>query len=107
VANDKSQTALASFNTIGSGNTDSNHDNGNDSSSVVADQELNASVTNAPVLALAGVSAVNSNSGNNSVEGSAFAAFSGILNQGWNNGQGSNAQAATNIAARGSVSFSQ
>lgn len=105
--NDNSQTALASFNSLGSNNTDSNHDNGNDSSVLVADQELNASVTNAPVLALAGVSAVNSNSGNNAVQGSAFAAYSGILNQGWNNGQGSNAQAATNIAARGSVSFSQ
>jgi hypothetical protein len=44
-------------------------------------------------------------SGSNSVNGSAFAAYAGILNQGWNTGINSNAQAATNIAAVGTVTF--
>jgi hypothetical protein len=108
VLNDKSQTALASFNAIGSNNTDGNHDNNQDNSSITADQDLSATVSNAPVLVLAAITgALNGQSGNNSVGGNAFAAYSGILNQGWNTGQGSNAQAATNIAARGTVSFAQ
>lgn len=44
-------------------------------------------------------------SGDNTVRGSAFAAFAGILNQAWNTGINSNAQAGTNIAAVGEVSF--
>ena len=49
--------------------------------------------------------AVGYNSGNNSVRGNAFAAYAGILNAAWNTGINSNAQAATNIAAQGTVSF--
>ena len=44
-------------------------------------------------------------SGNNSVTGSAFAAYAGILNAAWNTGINANTQAATNIAASGTVSF--
>src|SRR3546814_245404 len=44
-------------------------------------------------------------SGNNSVRGSAFAAYAGILNAAWNTGINANTQAATNIAASGTVSF--
>lgn len=49
--------------------------------------------------------AVGYNSGNNVVRGSAFAAFAGILNQAWNTGINANTQAATNIAAQGTVNF--
>jgi hypothetical protein len=49
--------------------------------------------------------AVGYNSGNNSVNGSAFAAFAGIANQAWNTGINANTQAATNIAAQGTVNF--
>ncbi|HET8749322.1 MAG TPA: hypothetical protein VFM42_01135, partial [Sphingomicrobium sp.] len=44
-------------------------------------------------------------SGNNNVSGNAFAAYAGILNNAWNTGINSNAQAASSIAARGTVSF--
>ncbi len=48
---------------------------------------------------------VGYNSGNNSVNGNAFAAFAGIANQAWNTGINANTQAATNIAAQGTVNF--
>ena len=35
----------------------------------------------------------------------AFAAFAGIANQAWNTGINANTQAATNIAAQGTVNF--
>jgi hypothetical protein len=108
VLNDKSQNAFASFNTIDSYNGAGDDNNNQDNSRVVANQDLSASVSNAPVLVLAAITgALNGQSGDNSVGGNAFGAYSGILNQGWNTGQGSNAQAATNIAARGTVSFAQ
>ncbi len=44
-------------------------------------------------------------SGSNSVSGAAYAAYSGILNQGWNTGINAQSQAATNIAALGTVTF--
>lgn len=50
-------------------------------------------------------SPVGYHSGNNVVGGNAFAAYAGILNQAWNTGINSNAQAATNIAAQGTVNF--
>ena len=49
--------------------------------------------------------AVGYNSGDNSVNGNAFAAFAGIANQAWNTGINANTQAATNIAAQGTVNF--
>jgi hypothetical protein len=49
--------------------------------------------------------AVGYNSGDNSVNDNAFAAFAGIANQAWNTGINANTQAATNIAAQGTVNF--
>jgi hypothetical protein len=45
------------------------------------------------------------NSGSNSVDGSSFSAFAGILNQAWNTGVNANVQAGTNVAAQGTVNF--
>lgn len=49
--------------------------------------------------------AVGYNSGSNSVNDNAFAAFAGIANAAWNTGINANTQAATNIAAQGTVTF--
>lgn len=85
---------------------------GNGNSAVVAIQALTATNTNQQMDELVDLdgedesdTAVGYNSGNNSVAGSAFAAYAGILNAAWNTGINSNAQAATNIAAQGTVSF--
>ena len=84
----------------------------NGNSLVVATQTLSANNTNQnldEVVDLDGEdgteTAVGYNSGNNSVRGSAFAAYAGILNAAWNTGINANTQAATNIAASGTVSF--
>lgn len=84
----------------------------NGNSLVVATQTLNANNTNQQMDELVDLdgeddsdTAVGYNSGNNTVSGSAFAAYAGILNAAWNTGINSNAQAATNIAASGTVSF--
>lgn len=99
--------ALASFNTDNSDNSTNDSNNGNDSSSVVALQVLTATVSNAAPLNFQSLLGNDNSSGSNSVNGSAFAAFSGILNQGWNTGINASTQAATNVAARGTVTFSQ
>ena len=85
---------------------------GNGNNSVVAIQVLTATNSNSQldeVVDLDGEdgteTAVGYNSGGNNVSGSAFAAYAGILNAAWNTGINSNAQAATNIAAQGTVSF--
>jgi hypothetical protein len=44
-------------------------------------------------------------SGDNSASDNAFSNFSGIANNAWNTGAGSNSQAATNIAANSSMAF--
>jgi hypothetical protein len=83
--------------TVGS-TVDSNFD------SVVADQELRATIVGHDMYAM--VDNVNQyNSGNNSVRGNAFAAYSGILNQAWNTGLVANTQAGTNIAASAEINF--
>lgn len=99
--------ALGSFNSDSSNNSVNNSNNGNDSSAVVATQTLLAINANAAPLNFMSLALSNYSSGSNSVNGNAFAAYSGILNQGWNTGINANAQAATNIAARGTVTFSQ
>lgn len=104
--NDSGNIALASFNTDNSDNSTNDSNNNNDSSSIVALQVLTATVSNAAPMNFFSIGSDYS-SGDNSVNGSAFAAFSGILNQGWNTGINANAQAATNVAARGTVTFSQ
>lgn len=85
---------------------------GNGNTAVVAIQTLSATNTNQyldEVVDLDGEddsdTAVGYNSGDNSVRGNAFAAYAGILNAAWNTGINANTQAATNIAAQGTVSF--
>jgi hypothetical protein len=100
--------ALGSFNSDSSDNSTNDSFNGNDSSSVVATQTLLAVNANAaPLNFQSGLALSDYSSGDNSVNDNAYAAYSGILNQGWNTGINANAQAATNVAARGSVTFSQ
>jgi hypothetical protein len=99
--------ALGSFNSDSSDNSTNDSNNGNDSSSIVAVQTLVATSAPLNILSLSLAASNDFSSGNNSVGGGAFAAYSGILNQGWNTGISSNAQAATNVAARGTVSFQQ
>jgi hypothetical protein len=43
--------------------------------------------------------------GDNTISGSAFAAFSGIMTSAWNTGHGSQSQAGTNIAAQGTTNI--
>ncbi|MFN3388983.1 MAG: hypothetical protein ACK40O_08620 [Allosphingosinicella sp.] len=81
-------------------------------SNIVAEQTLIAINANSQLDEVvdldgedASETAVGYNSGNNNVSGNAFAAYAGILNQAWNTGINSNAQAATNIAAQGTVNF--
>jgi hypothetical protein len=99
--------ALGSFNSDSSNNSTNGSNNGNDSSSVVATQTLLAINANAAPLNFMSLALSNYSSGSNSVSGNAFAAYAGILNQGWNTGINANAQAATNIAARGTVTFTR
>lgn len=79
---------------------------------VVAKQSLNGVNTNSQMDELVDLdgeddsgTAVGYNSGNNSVNDNAFAAFAGISNNAWNTGINNNTQAATNIAAYGTVNF--
>ncbi len=79
---------------------------------VVATQVLTATNTNQYLDEVADFdgedgteTAVGYNSGNNSVNDNAFAAFAGISNNAWNTGLNANTQAATNIAAQGTVNF--
>ena len=70
---------------------------------LVADQNLDQH-SNAGGMNFTGRHADYS-TGANHIEGASFAAFSGILNQGWNTGNNSNSAAATNIAANGTTTF--
>jgi hypothetical protein len=90
--------------------TYSSQENGN--TSLVAKQTLIAENSNSyldEVVDLDGedgsATPVGYNSGSNSVNDNAFAAYAGILNQAWNTGINANTQAATNIAAQGTVNF--
>lgn len=97
--------ALGSFNTDNTNNSTNGSNNGNDNSSIVAEQNLRATSNGAPITFLNLLAGGDNSSGDNSVSGSAFAAYAGILNSAWNTGVNSNAQAATNVAARGTVTF--
>ena len=84
----------------------------NDNTKIVAHQSLVASHTNHHLDEAAHLhgedstaTAVGYNSGDNSVNDNAFAACAGIANQAWNTGINANTQAATNIAAQGTVNF--
>lgn len=95
-------------------NDQDNDGNGsfNGNTLIVASQSLSANNTNQyldEVIDLDGVDEKQSDagyhSGNNYVRGNAFAAYAGILNSAWNTGVNANTQAATNIAAQGTVTF--
>ena len=84
----------------------------NNNTKIAAYQTLTAENTNHhldEVVDLDGLdetaTAVGYTSGDNSVNDNAFAAFAGIANQAWNTGINANTQAATNIAAQGTVNF--
>lgn len=86
--------------------------NGNSFNAIVAYQTLSAVNTNSQMDELIDMDGVDDtdtpvgyNSGSNSVNDNAFAAFAGINNAAWNTGVNANAQAATNIAAQGTVNF--
>jgi hypothetical protein len=73
---------------------------------VIADQDLDATNTNIGMHAVVDIDDEHGyDSGGNSVNGGAFAAFAGILNQSWNTGANSNAQAANNLAVQGNTHF--
>lgn len=95
-------------------NDQDNDGNGsfNGNTLIVASQSLSANNTNQyldEVVDLDGVdeevSDAGYHSGDNYVRGNAFAAYAGIMNAAWNTGVNANTQAATNIAAQGTVSF--
>jgi len=86
--------------------------NGNTLNAIVAYQSLSAYNTNSQMDELIDLdgeddseTAVGYNSGNNVVRDNAFAAFAGINNAAWNTGVNANTQAASNIAAQGTVNF--
>ncbi|UVI39577.1 hypothetical protein [Qipengyuania spongiae] len=86
--------------------------NGNSLSFIAATQTLSAVNTNSEMDELVDLDGedesdtpVGYNSGNNVVRDNAFAAFAGINNAAWNTGINANTQAATNIAAQGTVNF--
>tara|TARA_R110000772_G_scaffold102435_1_gene203185 strand:+ start:2572 stop:3081 length:510 start_codon:yes stop_codon:yes gene_type:complete len=104
------QADASTTNTFTANDLNSNNNNGNNF--VIAAQTLTATNTNSYMDELVDLDGedgtpapVGYNSGDNSVYGSAFAAFAGILNQAWNTGINSNAQAGTNIAAQGTINF--
>jgi hypothetical protein len=86
--------------------------NGASMSVVIANQYLAATNNNSAMDELVDMdgqdetdSPVGYNSGDNYVRGNAFSAFAGILTAAWNTGINANTQAATNIAAQGTVNF--
>jgi hypothetical protein len=102
---DRDNFALGSFNNDWEDRSTNNSNNGNDSSSIVAMQILTATNANAAPLNFQSLALSDYSSGDNTVRDNAFAAYAGILNQAWNTGINANAQAATNVAARGTVTF--
>ncbi len=104
--------AADTFTTTSEDNDGNGSFNGN--TLVVASQSLSATNTNQyldEVVDLDGVDEKQSDagyhSGDNYVRGNAFAAYAGIMNAAWNTGVNANTQAATNIAAQGTVTFGE
>lgn len=86
--------------------------NGASMSVVIANQYLAATNNNSAMDELVDMDGADDtnnptgyNSGDNYVRGNAFSAFAGILTAAWNTGINANTQAATNIAAQGTVNF--
>lgn len=115
-----------SFNGNGSGNSDDdslavaislsaqdNDNNGNNrdnnNTTVVAVQDLTAVNANLGMEEVVDMDTAQEGhrlrTGDNSANNNAYAAFAGVMSQSWNTGLNANVQAATNIAARGSVNF--
>lgn len=87
-------------------------DVGSNNNTVTANQLLNAVNTNSMMDELVDLDGedgtpapVGYNSGDVYVRGNAFAAFAGILNSANNTGINANTQAASNIAAQGTINF--
>lgn len=106
--------AADSYQNSSQDNDQDNDGNGslNGNNTLIATQTLNATNTNRNMDQLVGMNdadeastAIDYESGNNSVRGNAFAAYAGILNASWNTGINANTQSATNIAASGNVNF--
>lgn len=75
-------------------------------SKVIADQELKGVIVNKYLDDVLDTDKSGGyDSGDNEIHDNAFAAFAGILNLAWNTGFNANNQAATNIAAKGNVTF--
>ncbi|WP_340268351.1 hypothetical protein [Sphingobium mellinum] len=106
VATDIGNTATATA--TSNGLLDNSVDNSQDSSShtsIMAIQDLSTVTTSSGVSvdAPANQATPAIRTGDNVVNGSSFANFAGVLNNGWNSGLSSNALAATNIAAQGNT----
>lgn len=102
IANGASATATSN------GVLDNSVDNSIDSSShvtIMAVQDLSTVTTDSGVSVdgTANQATPAVRTGDMVVNGSAFTNFAGVLNNGWNSGLASNAQAATNIAAQGNT----
>lgn len=76
-----------------------------DEDKVIANQTLSGVIVNYGFDEIVDVEDGDYETGDNDIGGSAFAAFAGILSQSWNTGTNANTQAATNVAARGTVHF--
>lgn len=71
--------------------------------SVLADQELNGYNTYTNITLGTSVNGAGIATGSNSLNGSSFSNYAGILNNGWNTAPAGNAQAATNISVNGAI----
>lgn len=103
---------VATDNSADQDNDGNGSHNGNTTNFVMAAQWLTAYNTNSEMDELVDLdgeddsdTAVGYNSGSNSVNDNAFAAFAGISNAAWNTGINANTQAATNVAAQGTINF--
>jgi len=76
-----------------------------DEDKVIANQTLSGVIVNYGFDEIVDVEDGDYETGDNDIGGGAFAAFAGILSQSWNTGTNANTQAATNVAARGTVHF--
>lgn len=85
---------------------DNNGSNANNGNGIVADQDLAAVITNNGIDQVIDMAeSQRAQTGTNSVNDNAFAAFAGILTEAWNTGLNANTQGGTNIGAQGNVNF--
>jgi hypothetical protein len=85
---------------------DGNGNNGNNGNAILADQDLAAVITNNGIDQVIDMDeSTRANTGDNSVNNNAYAAFAGIITEAWNTGLNANTQGGTNIGAEGNVNF--